>query len=73
MARPSKPVLLGLECGWVEVGALDMCWRGGGIERGCLGEVTLLSRVKHYCRFDVNYFFRFTSSAWARCWAASVR
>ena len=33
----------------------------------------LLSRVNHICRFSVNQFCRFTSSAWPRCWAASVR
>ena len=33
----------------------------------------LLSRVNHNCRFGVNQFCRFTSSAWPRCWAASVR
>ena len=32
-----------------------------------------LSRVNHNCRFGVNQFCRFTSSAWPRCWAASVR
>ena len=32
-----------------------------------------LSRVNHICRFGVNQFCRFTSSAWPRCWAASVR
>ena len=26
-----------------------------------------------YCRIVVNQFCRFTSSAWPRCWAASVR
>ena len=33
----------------------------------------MLSRVNHICRFSVNQFCRFTSSAWPRCWAASVR
>ena len=33
----------------------------------------LLSRVNYICRFGVNQFCRFTSSAWPRCWAASVR
>ena len=32
-----------------------------------------VSRVNHICRFSVNQFCRFTSSAWPRCWAASVR
>ena len=32
-----------------------------------------VSRVNHICRFGVNQFCRFTSSAWPRCWAASVR
>ena len=32
-----------------------------------------LSRVNHICQFSVNQFCRFTSSAWPRCWAASVR
>ena len=32
-----------------------------------------MSRVNHNCRFGVNQFCRFTSSAWPRCWAASVR
>ena len=36
-------------------------------------EVRSLSRVNHICRFSVNQFCRFTSSAWPRCWAASVR
>ena len=39
----------------------------GGVER------KVLSRVNHICRFGVNQFCRFTSSAWPRCWAASVR
>ena len=34
---------------------------------------SLLSRVNHICQFSVNQFCRFTSSAWPRCWAASVR
>ena len=33
----------------------------------------MLSRVNYSCRFGVNQFCRFTSSAWPRCWAASVR
>ena len=33
----------------------------------------LKSRVNHICQFSVNQFCRFTSSAWPRCWAASVR
>ena len=33
----------------------------------------MVSRVNHNCRFGVNQFCRFTSSAWPRCWAASVR
>ena len=32
-----------------------------------------VSRVNHICQFSVNQFCRFTSSAWPRCWAASVR
>ena len=32
-----------------------------------------LSRVNHICQFSINQFCRFTSSAWPRCWAASVR
>ena len=32
-----------------------------------------MSRVNHICQFSVNQFCRFTSSAWPRCWAASVR
>ena len=32
-----------------------------------------LPRVNHICRFGVNQFCRFTSSAWPRCWAALVR
>ena len=32
-----------------------------------------MSRVNYSCRFGVNQFCRFTSSAWPRCWAASVR
>ena len=32
-----------------------------------------VSRVNYFCRFGVNYSCRFTSSAWPRCWAASVR
>ena len=31
------------------------------------------TRVNHICQFSVNQFCRFTSSAWPRCWAASVR
>ena len=33
----------------------------------------MVSRVNHICQFSVNQFCRFTSSAWPRCWAASVR
>ena len=36
-------------------------------------KVALVSRVNYSCRFGVNYFCRFTSSAWPRCWAALVR
>ena len=32
-----------------------------------------VSRVNHICQFSINQFCRFTSSAWPRCWAASVR
>ena len=39
---------------------------------GASAEVRL-SRVNYICRFGVNQFCRFTSSAWPRCWAASVR
>ena len=35
--------------------------------------LAVVSRVNHICRFSVNQFCRFTSSAWPRCWAASVR
>ena len=50
------------------------------VARNCVASLTiavfmipLLSRVNHNCRFGVNQFCRFTSSAWPRCWAASVR
>ena len=44
-----------------------------GVIDGILEADHRVSRVNHICRFGVNYFCRFTSSAWPRCWAASVR
>ena len=38
-----------------------------------VGFCPVRSCVKHSCRFGVNQFCRFTSSAWPRCWAALVR
>ena len=45
----------------------------GGPQEAVPGMGQHLSRVNHNCRFGVNQFCRFTSSAWPRCWAASVR
>ena len=38
-----------------------------------LDDLDQVSRVNHICRFGVNQFCRFTSLAWPRCWAVSVR
>ena len=70
----------------VTPGLIPYCWRGNtyvsvvgmtvsdhrfaGVG---LHPRNFMSRVNHICRFSVNQFCRFTSSAWPRCWAASVR
>ena len=63
-----------LECRshyWIRNNRIEWCapmedWESQEAQR-------LLSRVNHICQFSVNQFCRFTSSAWPRCWAASVR
>ena len=35
--------------------------------------MSTVSRVNHICRFGVNQFCRFTSSARPRCWAAAEK
>ena len=70
----------------IEIGIADdeLSWMGRYLEPGPPAIATLLlcsemlkhyqlSRVNHICQFSVNQFCRFTSSAWPRCWAASVR
>ena len=42
-------------------------------EQPSIGHQAVVSRVNYICRLASISFARFTSSAWPRCWAASVR